>query len=76
MTIESVTAVRELTSRINQGIQVRLLWHAPEERLWVTVSDFRDGDTFSVEVADHRRALDVFHHPYAYASSARGAVAG
>ena len=73
MTVDSLTAVRELHSRINQGIQVRLLWHAPDERLWVTVSDLRDGDTFSIEVGDRTRALDVFHHPYAYVTD-RAAV--
>jgi hypothetical protein len=73
MTVDSLTAVRELNSRINQGIQVRLLWHQPDERLWVTVSDLRDGDSFSIEVGDRTRALDVFHHPYAYVTD-RAAV--
>ncbi len=68
MTAESLTAVRELNSRINQGIQVRLLWRQPDESLWVTVSDLRAGDFFSIEVGDGEHPLDVFHHPYAYAA--------
>jgi hypothetical protein len=31
----------------------------------------RTGDAFSVEVRDDERALDVFHHPYAYAATRR-----
>jgi len=33
--------------------------------------DGRTGDAFSVEVRDGERALDVFHHPYAYAATRR-----
>ena len=40
-------------------------------RVWVAVSDSKTGEAFSVPVGDDERALDVFHHPYAYAA-ARG----
>jgi hypothetical protein len=34
----------------------------------VTVADTKTGDAFVVEVRDGDGALDVFHHPYAYAA--------
>jgi hypothetical protein len=39
----------------------------------VSVLDTKAGDAFSVEVREGERPLDVFHHPYAYASQ-RGIV--
>ena len=58
----------ELDSRTTDGIDVRLLWDKAEDRLSVIASDVRSGETVEVEVRDHERALDVFHHPYAYAA--------
>ena len=60
--------MRELDHRSSDGIDVRLLWCARDDRLLVAVSDARTGEAFSVEVRDHARALEVFHHPYAYAA--------
>jgi hypothetical protein len=37
-------------------------------RLWVDVIDTRSGTSFLVHVREPERALDVFHHPYAYAA--------
>ena len=68
MTATTSTLIRELDSRVSDGIEVRLLWRAQDERVLVAVCDGRTGDAFSVEVADDQRALDVFHHPYAYAA--------
>jgi hypothetical protein len=65
---EALTTIRELDSRINNGIQVRLLWCKYDGRLWVAVVDMRTGETFRVRVRDGERPLDVFHHPYAYAA--------
>jgi hypothetical protein len=62
---------RTLHSRVNDGIQVELLWSERAQRVWVTVNDTKTGEAFSVPVGDDERALDVFHHPYAYAR-ARG----
>jgi hypothetical protein len=45
---------------------VRLLWHQPEDRVLVAVSDARTGEEFTVAVAPTQRPYDVFHHPYAY----------
>lgn len=63
------TSLRELDSRVNDGIEVRLLWSSTDGRLSVAVNDTRTGQTFSVDVPDDARSLDVFHHPYAYAAA-------
>jgi hypothetical protein len=68
MTATTSTLTRELDSRVTDGIEVRLLWREQDDRVLVAVRDGRTGDAFSVEVADDQRALDVFHHPYAYAA--------
>jgi hypothetical protein len=60
--------LRELDHRTNDGIDVRLLWHQPEDRVLVAVSDARTGEEFTVAVAPTQRPYDVFHHPYAYAT--------
>jgi hypothetical protein len=68
MTPELLTSTRELDSRTNNGIRVRLMWCESDGRLFVTVNDHKTGEAFSVEVPDIERALSVFHHPYAYAA--------
>jgi hypothetical protein len=35
------------------------------------VSDAKTGQAFTIEVGPDQRALDVFHHPFAYAGSRR-----
>jgi len=61
-------SVRELDSRSSDGISVRLLWHPGQDRVSVAVTDTKTGDAFELPVRDGERALDVFHHPYAYAA--------
>jgi hypothetical protein len=68
MTHETPTSIRELDSRTNDGIHVRLLWRKHDGRLWVEVVDTKAGDAFAVDVRDGQRPPDVFHHPYAYAA--------
>jgi len=68
MTAEVLTSIRELDSRVTDGIRVRLLWCEHDGTLWVTVVHSKTGDAFHVEVHDGERPLDVFHHPYAYAA--------
>jgi hypothetical protein len=63
---------RELDGRISDGIHVRLLWDASDDRVLVAVNDTKTGDAFELPVRDGDRALDVFHHPYAYARDANG----
>ena len=62
------TTTRELDSRTNDGIHVRLLWHPHDARLSVAVHDTKTGEAFALPVPDGGLALDVFHHPYAYAA--------
>ena len=56
----------ELAHRASNGIDVHLLWDRADNTLAVTVSDDA-GQSFEVPVGSHE-ALDVFHHPYAYAA--------
>jgi hypothetical protein len=70
------TLIHELDRRVNDGIEVRLLWCEKNGRVLVTVDDSKTGDAFSLEVGLHERALDVFHHPYAYAAWRRIATRG
>ena len=58
----------ELDSRTTDGIEVRLLWHQSEDRVTVTAHDTRTDETVEIAVRPDERALDVFHHPYAYAA--------
>lgn len=68
MTPEILTSMRELHSRIADGIHVRLLWCQHDDRVFVAVNDHKTGDAFSVEVPRGERALAVFDHPFAYAA--------
>ncbi len=71
MSAQVLTTIRELDHRTSDGIDVRLLWCERENRVTVSVRDGRKGESFSIEVRDGQSALDVFHHPFAYAA-ARG----
>jgi hypothetical protein len=59
-------STRELAARESDGINVLLLWHPRENAVTVSVEDARVGDCFQLAVAPER-ALDAFHHPFAYA---------
>jgi hypothetical protein len=63
----ATTTLRELDERVNDGIRVTLLWRQEDDRAIVAVADAKTGEEFTLEVAAHQNALDVFHHPYAYA---------
>jgi hypothetical protein len=58
---------RELATRESDGIHVVLLWDPSDNVLTVSVEDSRVGDRFQLAVAPDR-ALDAFHHPFAYAA--------
>jgi hypothetical protein len=68
MTTHGPTAMTELHSRMNDGIQVRMLWREPDNGVFVAVQDTRNGHSFLLAVREGEKALDVFHHPYAYAA--------
>jgi len=58
----------ELAYRESNGLEVTLLWHEATDELRVCVCDQVRGAYFEV-VAPAEEALEVFYHPYAYASS-------
>jgi hypothetical protein len=60
--------VCELASRSGDGLDVRLLWHRDARFATVAVTDHRSGQSFAIDVRPGDRALDVFHHPFAYAA--------
>jgi hypothetical protein len=66
--VASPATVQELDSRRSDGVHVRLLWDQRDERVSVAVEDAKTGDQFELIVCEGERALDVFHHPYAYAA--------
>jgi hypothetical protein len=62
------SAVRELDHRSTDGLEVTLQWHAVTNVVSVAVLDTKSGEEFELVVGDGEDALDVFHHPYAYAA--------
>jgi hypothetical protein len=64
-------APRELDSRTSDGIHVQLLWHPRDGHVSVAVNDSKTGEIFELEVRHGHRALDVFHHPFAYSAEPR-----
>jgi hypothetical protein len=67
LAMSTTPSARELAVRENDGLRVQLLWHPGENALTVSVEDSRVGDRFQLAVAPDR-ALDAFHHPFAYAA--------
>ena len=67
----SVTAypgTRELAFRSNDGMDVALLWHTANDLLSVVVADSRTDERFELVLDHDDPAMDVFHHPFAYAA--------
>ena len=58
----------ELAHRRNHDFDVALYWDTKRDELFVVVEDISAGDRFSID-ATRAEALDVFHHPFAYATS-------
>ena len=59
----------ELSVRGRDGLAVTLLWVRGTDMLLVAVADRRDGTSFELVLERDDSALDVFHHPYAYAAT-------
>jgi hypothetical protein len=59
---------RELARRKTGAVEIALLWHMVSDSLSVSVKDAITGAEFQL-VVDAAEAMDVFHHPYAYAAS-------
>jgi hypothetical protein len=64
----TTSASRELAHRRNDGLDIRLIWDPATDRVAVALHDAKTGEGFEVEVGPGERALDVFHHPFAYAA--------
>ena len=60
---------RELARRSSAGVDVTLYWHPTLDELIVSVWDEPHGDYFEIRPQRYL-ALDVYHHPYAYADLA------
>ena len=59
---------RELAQRLTGAVEIALFWLAGTDCLWVSVRDASGGADFRLDV-DPAEAMEVFHHPYAYAAS-------
>ena len=64
----SSSSHRELNHRSNDGIDVWLLWDPGTDSVSVRVADAKAGANFEIPVKARHRAMDVFNHPFAYAS--------
>jgi len=64
------TKPRELAHRISNGVEVSLFWTKVGNTLTVEVFDTTNDEFFSIDVPGDR-ALDAFHHPYAYLASSQ-----
>jgi hypothetical protein len=58
----------ELAHRRNHDFDVALYWDPSSDELFVVVEDISAGDRISI-AAPRAEALDVFHHPFAYATT-------
>lgn len=58
-----MVTTRELDTRMNDGIQVRLLWCEGDRRLSVAVLDTKTRASFSLEVREGERPLTSFITP-------------
>lgn len=68
MTTTAIKDWRELASRGNNGLDVRLLWSKAADRVKVAVADQRRSEEFEFDVTG-ADALAAFYHPFAYAPS-------
>jgi hypothetical protein len=65
---------RELAQRSADGIEVTLYWESIQDSVTVEVLDTPSAEAFEITVP-RDRALDAFHHPFAYAASRTPRVA-
>jgi hypothetical protein len=59
----------ELDHRSSDGIEVSLLWSRTSGEVFVLLCDAKSDEVLELS-AEPNKALDVFHHPYAYAFQA------
>ena len=60
--------LHELAHRRNDGIDVTMVWDSASDQVTVAVEDRKQDARFEIVVGPGERALDVFHHPFAYAA--------
>jgi hypothetical protein len=65
--------LEELAYREGNGVAVSLIWNRATNGLRVAASDRATGEAFALDV-EATEALEVFHHPFAYAASRRPAA--
>lgn len=63
----------ELAFRSSCDIDISLFWSRAHNTCSVQDVDWRTDEDFTIDVAPER-ALEVFEHPYAYASAIRGGL--
>jgi len=64
--LAATETIAELAYRESNGITISLQWSRRSNRLRVVVEDSQRGESFTLP-ARPDNALEVFHHPYAYA---------
>jgi hypothetical protein len=64
--LAATETMAELDYRESNGITISLQWSPRSNRLSVVVEDSQRGESFTLP-ARPDNALEVFHHPYAYA---------
>ena len=64
----ATACTRELAGRKTGAVEIALLWNMVTDSLLVSVKDAITDAEFQL-VVDAAEAMDVFHHPYAYAAS-------
>ena len=57
---------QELSTRKSDGITTSLWWKPGTSETYVTVTDDKLGEAFTVSVEAPATPNDVFNHPYAY----------
>jgi hypothetical protein len=77
MSIAALTEIarRELARRVNGGLEITLYWHPDDNSTSIDIRHATTDETISFPVpAD--RALDAFHHPFAYLAEQDAAAWG
>jgi hypothetical protein len=71
--LAAVDTIAELDYRECNGVTISLQWSRRSNRLSVVVEDSQRGASFTIP-ARPDNALEVFHHPYAYAQPLLGSL--
>jgi hypothetical protein len=68
--MDATLPIVDLADRHSSDLDVVLLWGKRSGRFWVLVTHRSSGRTARID-ATAGNALDVFHHPFAYAGETR-----